>query len=66
MIVHTGYRTEHVWAILKNVPRGLGALVAFGLTINLTFPGYGVWWGTLMGYLSAVVYLLLVQRYGKR
>lgn len=63
MIVHTSYRTEHVWTILKNVPRGLGALVAFGITVSLAFPGYGIWWGTLLGYLAAAVYLYAVQSY---
>jgi hypothetical protein len=61
MIVHKSYQTEHVWTILKNVPRGLGALVAFGIAVNLTFPSCGIWWGTLLGYLAAAAYLLAVQ-----
>lgn len=65
MIVHSSYQTEHVWTILKNVPRGLGALVAFGITVSLAFPGYGIWWGTLLGYLSASVYLLVAQGFSK-
>ncbi len=60
VIVHATYRAEHVRAILKNVPRGLGALVVFGIVIGLAYPVWGIYWGTMAGYLAAGIYLLAI------
>jgi hypothetical protein len=60
-IIHATYRTEHVWAILKNVPKGLGSIVVYGFVIALTYPRHGIWLGTLEGYLAAAAYLFLLH-----
>jgi len=60
-IIHTIYRAEHVWSIIKNVPRGLVAIVAYGAVVSAAYPRHGIWWGTLEGYLAATVYLLLLH-----
>jgi hypothetical protein len=60
-IIHATYHTEHVWAILKNVPMGLGAIVVYGFVIALSYPRHGIWLGTLEGYLAAAAYLLLLN-----
>jgi hypothetical protein len=60
-IIHATYRTEHVWAIIKNIPRGLGAIVVYAVVVALTYSGHGIWWGTLEGYLAAAAYLLLLH-----
>jgi hypothetical protein len=61
VIVHATYRQEHVRAILKNIPRGLGALVAFGIAIGHFYPLYGIVWGTIAAYLIAGIYLVAVS-----
>jgi hypothetical protein len=60
-IIHVSYRTEHVQAILKNVPRGLGAIVVYGTVVALSYPKFGVWLGTLAGYAAATVYLVVLH-----
>jgi hypothetical protein len=60
-IIHATYHAEHVWAILKNVPMGLGAIVVYGFVIALSYPRHGIWLGTLEGYLAAATYLLLLN-----
>jgi hypothetical protein len=59
-IIHAIYRAEHVWSIIKNVPRGLGAIVGYGAVVSAAYPRHGIWWGTLEGYMAATVYLLLL------
>jgi len=56
-IIHATYRTDHVRAILKNIPNGLGAIVVYGLVVSLAYPRFGIWLGTLFGYAAATVYL---------
>lgn len=60
-IIHASYRTEHVWTILKNVPRGLGAIVVYAFVIALAYPRHGIWLGTIEGYLAAFAYLALLH-----
>jgi hypothetical protein len=50
-----------VQAILKNVPRGLGAIVVYGTVVALTYPKFGVWLGTLAGYAAATLYLVVLH-----
>jgi uncharacterized membrane protein (GlpM family) len=64
-IIHATYRADHVRSIIKNVPRGLGAIVVYGVVVALAYPHHGIWLGTLEGYLAATLYLvaLLVPAY---
>jgi hypothetical protein len=59
-IIHATYRTEHVWSIIKNVPRGIGAIVVYGVVVAAVYPRHGIWLGTLEGYLAATLYLLVM------
>lgn len=60
-IIHATYRTEHVQAILKHVPQGLGAIVVYATTVALTYPELGIWLGTLGGYAAATLYLVVLH-----
>lgn len=61
-IVHGAYGPDHVYTILKNVPRGMGSLLVYSLAVFLCYPGYGIYLGTLMAYGLATLYLLIIYR----
>ncbi len=64
VIIHFTYRPEHVYTILKNLPRGMGSLVVYGLVVSYAYPAWGIYLGTLIGYAFATVFLiLLTMRY---
>ena len=62
IIIHAGYQPAHVRAIIRNVPRGMGSLLIYTLTVAVTYPPLGIAWGTIIGYLAATVYLVLLER----
>lgn len=57
--MHVTYGKHHAHTILKNVPKGLGAIIAYALTVYFTYPTLNVAAGTLAAFGSATVYLLL-------
>jgi hypothetical protein len=60
VIVHFTYRVEHVHAMIKNVPRGLGSVLLYSLIVCLTYPALGIYLGTAVAYGAATVYLVLI------
>lgn len=60
-IIHFTYDVEHVHAILKNVPKGLGSLIVYSLVVFLAYPRLGIYIGTAVAYLFATLYLVLIQ-----
>jgi hypothetical protein len=64
VIVHWSYRPEHVYTIIKNVPRGLGSLIIYTLTVSYTYRTIGIYWGTLIGYVLATLYLVFIHLRG--
>jgi hypothetical protein len=60
VIVHFTYRVEHVHAMIKNVPKGLGSVLLYSLTVCLTYPALGIYLGTAVAYGAATVYLVLI------
>jgi len=60
-LIHYTYVSDHAHAILKNLPRGLGSLVAYSLTVSALYPTLGVLKGPILAYLLATVYLAAVQ-----
>jgi hypothetical protein len=64
VIVHWSYRAEHVYTIIKNVPRGLGSLIIYTLTVSYTYRTQGIYWGTLTGYVLATLYLIIIHPRG--
>ena len=59
LIVHFTYDTKHVHTIIKNFPRGLGALIVYSLTVSISYPTYGIYIGTAMSFLMATAYLFV-------
>lgn len=61
LIIHFTYDKKHVYAILENVPKGIGSLVVYSLAVSVTYPTYGVYGGTLIAYALATTYLVLIH-----
>ncbi|HSO18345.1 MAG TPA: hypothetical protein VLT88_02740 [Desulfosarcina sp.] len=60
-IIQYTYQPEHVRTIIKNVPRGLGSLLIYAMVVaSYTIP-LGIGWATLLGYIAATVYLILLE-----
>jgi hypothetical protein len=64
LIVHITYDKSHVHTIIKNFPRGLGALIAYTVSVSLLYPLAGVGWGTLLSFGAATLYLMVYMVYG--
>lgn len=61
VIVHFSYRLEHVHTLIKNVPDGLVSLFIYALVVHLTYPPLGIYFGTLIAYFCATVYLVITH-----
>jgi len=64
-IIQFTYQPAHVRTIIKNVPRGLGSLLIYAMVVFASYKGLGLAWGTLIGYLAATLYLIVLE-YGVR
>lgn len=58
LIIHGTYGREQAHTIIKNLPTGLWSLVLYTLVVSFAYPRWGIYWGTLAGYVVATVYLL--------
>lgn len=63
-IIQFTYQPAHVRTVIKNVPRGLGSLLIYTLVVAATYADLGIVWGTLLGYLAATLYLVVLE-YGR-
>jgi hypothetical protein len=59
-IIQFTYRPAHGRTVIKNVPRGLGALLTYCLAVAAAYENLGVAWGTILGYLVATIYLVIL------
>jgi len=70
LIVHFTYDKEHVHTIIKNVPRGLGAVIIYALAVSVGYPAFGVCIGTALAFVAATIYmaayLLVTVRRGNK
>lgn len=64
LIIHLTYRPAHVHTIIKNFPRGMGALVLYAVSVHLLYPRVGIWLGTPAAFGAATLYLWAVLRWG--
>ena len=64
-IIQFTYEPAHVRTVIKNVPRGLGALLIYALVVAASYVDLGIAWGTVVGYLFATVYLVILE-YGRK
>lgn len=58
LIIHSTYGASQAHTIIKNVPTGLWALVFYTLCVSFVYPRFGIYWGTLISFGAATVYLL--------
>lgn len=61
LIVHLTYSKEHVYAMLRGFPLGIGSVICYLLTVPTTFPAFGVVLGTLASLAVALTYLALLS-----
>jgi hypothetical protein len=66
LIVHSTYGTQQAHTIIKNVPTGLWALVFYSITVSFVYPAFGVYWGTLLSFGVATVYLMALTIFFRR
>ncbi len=59
LIVHYTYDRKAVHTIIKNFPRGLGALITYCLSVSIVYPRLGVGAGTVVSFIAATTYLLI-------
>ena len=57
LIVQFTYGKEHVHTIIKNVPRGLGAVIIYALAVSFVYPAFGVYIGTVLAFIAATIYM---------
>lgn len=62
LIVHFTYSKEHVHTIIKNVPIGMFSLIIYSLLISIAYPLYGIYWGTLLSFGAATIYLIIYSQ----
>ncbi len=61
VIVHFSYRLDHVHTLIKNVPDGLVSLFIYALVVHLTYPSLGIYFGTIIAYFCATIYLVITH-----
>lgn len=63
VILHYHYGTEAVFALFRELPLGIVAIVIFDLVVAASFPILGVGFGLLLSYAAAFLYLLAYELY---
>jgi len=58
LILHFTYGAETVHTLIRNFPRGMGALWVYILAVTLGYPVLGLELGTLVAFVVATVYLV--------
>lgn len=58
LILHFTYGAGPVHTLIRNFPRGMGALWVYILTVTLGYPALGLDLGTLVAFFAATVYLV--------
>lgn len=61
VIIHLNYRKKHVLTLIKGYPIGLIGLLIYLISIPLTYGYFGVYFGTLISYGIATLYLVLYE-----
>lgn len=59
ILVQYTYGIKPVNTIIKNFPIGLPSLILYSLTVYMAYPVIGIFFGTLLAYLAAIICLIL-------
>lgn len=60
-LIHLNYGAQRAHTVLKNFPRGLWTVLAYSITVYLTYGRFGVLMGTLISYLVATAVLFAIN-----
>ena len=60
LIIHLTYSAAHVHAILSAFPIGLGSGIVYIVAVSVTFPRFGVVWGSLSALAAAWAYFIVL------
>ena len=66
LIIHIKHQKEHVHTIIKNFPKGLGALILYTISVYTLYPVLDIYVGTIVSFVIATMYLLLVLNLKKK
>jgi hypothetical protein len=58
LILHWSYGVAPVHTVIRNFPRGMGALLIYIVSVSLTYPRFGIGAGTLLAFGAATIYLV--------
>ena len=58
LILHVSYGTGPLHTVIRNFPRGMGALWIYILAVTVTYPLWGINIGTLLSFAVATTYLI--------
>ena len=61
LIIHFTYGEQHAHSIIKHVPDGLVGLLIYSLIIYLCYPQFGLYFGIMLAFSGAFLYLILYQ-----
>ncbi len=61
LIIHLTYDTEHVHTIIKNFPVGIFCSLFYALSVSITYPIVGIYYGTIISYAISAIYLVMFQ-----
>ncbi len=59
IIVHFYHSSNQARTILKNTPSGLSSIVIFCVSIHFTYPTLGVLVGTIISFVTCLVYIII-------
>lgn len=60
-LIHLNYGAKSAHTVLKNFPRGLWTVLAYSISVSLTYDRYGVFQGTVISYSVATAVLLAIN-----
>lgn len=66
LVLHITYAGAEVAAVLKHVPFALISVASYCTAIVIAVPVLGLWWGILVAYIAAAVYLMALSYVGPR
>lgn len=66
LILHYSYSKEHAHTVIKNVPTGILSSIVYSLTLSFAYPSFGVYYGTLISYSAAIIYLICYVKITER
>jgi hypothetical protein len=61
LVLHYHYGIETISALFREIPLGMLAIVVFSCSVYVTFPQFGVYFGILISYVAAFLYLLFYE-----